>query len=140
MSETLLNPDLRRMLADVARRVGILERRTRTASTTTGTPANDDIIFSYAGTLAAAESPPAKLRYGGFLSVLAVGLGTAGSSNTTLEVQINGTVVAAVVVPSSSTDYSAEVGARVNAEDRLTIEVTSAGTGAADMTAAARFT
>jgi hypothetical protein len=137
---TLLTPDIRRMIGELGRRVGILERRVTGGGTATGTPPNNDIIFSYAGTLAAAESPPAKLRYGGFLATLSVALGTAGSSSTTLEVKRNGTTVATVVVPSSSADYGATVGARVSPEDRITVEITSAGTGAADMTAAARFT
>lgn len=137
---TLLTPDIRRMIGELGRRVGILERRVTVAATATGTPPNNDLIFSYAGTLAAGESPPAKLRYGGFLATLAVALGTAGSTSTTLEVKRNGTVVATVVVPSTAADYGAPVGARVFPEDRITVEITTAGTGAADMTATARFT
>jgi hypothetical protein len=137
---TLLTPDIRRMIDDLKRRVGILERRVTGGGTATGTPANDDLIFSYPGTLAAAESPPAKLRYGGFLATLSVALGTAGSSATTLVVERNGTTVATIVVPSGFADYGATVGARVFPEDRITVEVVTAGTGAADMTAAARFT
>lgn len=140
MSVSLLPPDLRRVFTDLQRRVGILERRVGLSSTATNTPANNDIIFSYAGALAASESPPVKLRYGGFLATLAVALGTAGSSDTTLEVKRNGATVATVVVPSSSADYSATVGARVAGEDRISVEIVTAGTGAADMTAAARFT
>lgn len=137
---TLLTPDIRRIIDDLTRRVGILERRITNSTTATGTPANNDIIFSHAGTLTTGESPPAKLRYGGFLATLAVALGTAGSSATTLEVKQNGTVVATVVVPSGSADYGAPVGARIFPEDRISIEITTAGTGAADMTASARFT
>lgn len=137
---SLLAPDIRRMISDLGRRVGILERRVTGATSDTGTPANNDIIFSYAGALTVAESPPAKLRYGGFLVTLAVAFGTAGSTSTTLEVKRNGAVIGTVVVPSSTTDYSGEIAARVVGEDRITIEITTAGTGAADMTAAARFT
>lgn len=140
MSVSLFPPDLRRIFGDLQRRVGILERRIGVTATATGSPINDDIIFSYAGTLAAAESPPAKIRYAGFLAVLAVALGTAGSTSTTLEVKKNGTVIATVVVPSSSADHGAEIGVRVAAEDRITVEIVTAGTGAADMTATARFT
>lgn len=141
MSDKILAPDIRRSLGDLARRIGILERRVGGASASaTGTPPNDDIIFSHAGTLATGESPPAKLRYGGFLQTLAVGLGTAGSTSTTLQVKRNGTVVATVVVPTGAADYSADIGARVNAEDRISVNISAAGTGAARMTAAARFT
>lgn len=137
---TLLTPDIRRVISDLGRRVGILERRVTGSATATGTPPNDDIIFSYAGALTAVESPPAKLRYGGFLATLSIALGTAGSSDTTVVVNRNGTVVATVVVPSGSADYGATVGARVFPEDRISLEITTVGTAAADMTAAARFT
>lgn len=140
MSVSLLPPDLRRIFIDLQRRVGILERRVSTTTSATGSPANDDIIFSYAGELQASESPPVKLRYGGFLATIVVALKTAGSSSTTLEVKRNATTVATVVVPSSAADYSATVAARVSAEDRISLEVVTAGTGAEDMTASARFT
>lgn len=140
MSEKLLAPDLRRIIEGLTRRVAILERRITTSAATDAVP-NDDIIFCYTGTLASAsESPPVKLRYSGILSILAVGLATAGSTSTTLEVKRNGTVVATVVIPSGSADYGAHIGARFEAEDRLTVRLASAGTGAADMTATARFT
>lgn len=142
MSVTLLPPDVRRILTDLTRRIGILERRISGAATSaTGSPANSDLIFSYVGPLVdATESPPVKLRYGGFLASLAVALGTDGSTDTTLEVNRNGSVIATVTVPSGSSDYVPEIGVRVNAEDRLSLTVATAGTGAADMTAAARFT
>lgn len=141
MSVSLQTPDIRRIFTDLQRRVGILERRVAGANSDTSTPANDDIIFSYAGTLAAGvESPPTKLRYSGFLAVLAIALGTAGSTSTVLKVKKNGTVVATITIGSGVADLGAEVGVRVVAEDRISLLVDTAGTGAADMTAAARFT
>ena len=141
MSVSLLNPEVRRMLADLARRIGILERRISSTATAVAGGVNGDETFSYDGALVSAtESAPFKVRYSGFLAALAVGLGTAGSSDTTLKVKLNGTVVATVVVPSGSADYVPEIGVRVGAEDRLTILVDTAGTGAAKMTATARFT
>lgn len=140
MSVALQIPDLRRALADLTRRIGILERRVSTAASSTGTPPNDDIIFSYAGALAATESPPVKLRYGGFLTTLSIAFGTAGSTSTTMTVQRNGATIATITVPGSVSDYGAAVGARVAPEDRLSIEISGVGTGAADMTASARFT
>jgi len=129
------------MFADLARRIAILERRVNPTSAAAGGVINDDIVFSYAGALVSStESPPVKLRYDGFLATLAVALGTAGSSSTTLNVKKNGTVIATVVVASSVADYVIDVGVRVAAEDRLSLRVVTAGTGAANMTAAARFT
>jgi hypothetical protein len=140
MSEKMLAPDVRRILSALERRVAILERRIAVSAAVDAVP-NDDIIFSHTGPLSSGtESPPVKLRYSGILSILAVGLGTAGSTSTTLEVKRNGTVVATVVIAGGAADYGAHVGVRFDAEDRLTLRIATAGTGAANMTASARFT
>lgn len=139
MSVSLLTPDLRRILGDLASRVGILERRITNSTTSADT--GEQIVFSYAGTLTASTSPPVRLRVGGPLTVLAVTFGTAGSTSTILAVERNGTTVATVTVPASTTAYNADIGARFAADsDILTLAVTTPGTGAADMTAVARFT
>lgn len=136
---TLIAPDVRRMLNDLARRVGILERRVSNATTNTDDNL-DEIIFSHPGTITETESPPVRVRQSGILTVLAVTLGTAGSTDITIEVKRNGTTVATVTVPDGTTVLNADVGARFTADaDVLTIEVTDDGTDAADMTAAARF-
>ena len=137
---TLLPPDLRRIFTDLQRRVGILERRTTT--NITGATQTDEILFSYAGTLADdTTSPPVRSRLGGILSVLAVTLGTAGSTDTVILVERNGTIVATVTVPDGVSVHNADIGARFTADvDVLTLTVDSAGAGVADMTAAARFT
>lgn len=141
MSEKLVLPDLRNTIAELTRRIGILERRISPTATSIAAGTNGEIIFSYAGTLTGStESPPVKLRYAGFLASLAVALAIAGSTDTTLEVKQNGAVIATVTIPASVADYVIEVGVRVAAEDRISLEVTTAGSGAADMTAAARFT
>lgn len=139
MSVALLPPDLRRIFLDLTRRVGILERRVSTATETAAD--TSEILFSFAGSLAASTSPPVRISQAGILNVLAVTLGTAGSTSTTILVERNGTTVGTVVVPSSTTVYDAPIGSRFAANsDVLTLEIITAGTGAADMTAAARFT
>lgn len=139
MSGSLGRPDWGATIADLARRVGILERRT-----TPATPAvADEIIFSFAGSLAVSTSPPTRSRRGGTLGVLAVTFasGTAGSTDTVLLVLRNGTTVATVTVPASTEVYNANVAVAYAADtDTLALAVDTAGTGAADMTAAARFT
>lgn len=140
MSEKLLTPEVRRMIGDLARRIGILERRISSTATGAPTPVNTDLPFSYASTLTVSESPPAKLRWTGFLTSIAVALGTAGSSTTTFTVKRNGTVIATVNLTTGVADLTVVIGVRVYAEDRLSIAITAAGTGAADMTATARFT
>lgn len=139
MSEKLLSPDVRRMLADYARRIAILERRitTRTAAT----EAIETLIFSYADALAASTSPPVRVRTGGILTILAVTLGAAGTTDTVIDVERNGTTVATVTVPDGVTIYNGEVSARFAADsDVLTLTIATAGSGAANMTAEARFT
>lgn len=139
MSVSLPTPDLRRILGDLARRIGILERRITAASASVDS--SHEIIFSYPGDLTAATSPPARVWRGGNLTALAVTLDTAGSTSTVIDVLRNGSVVGTVTVPSSTENYNGEVSARFVADvDTLAIEITSVGTGAADMTAAARFT
>ena len=141
MSVSLLPPALRRILSDLARRVGILERRVTAASASVD--ASHEIIFSFAGDLTAATAPPARVWRGGNLTVLAVTFapGSAGSTSTVIDVLRNGAVVGTVTVPASTEVYNGEVSARFAADvDTLALEITSAGTGAADMTAAARFT
>lgn len=138
MSEKLVAPDVKRMIADLQNRVGILERRV------TSRPAQavtvETLVFSYAGALAASTSPPARLRAGGILSILAVTLGTAGATDTVLDVYRNGALAATVTVPDGATAYNAEVGVRFTAEsDQLVLAIATPGTGAADMTAEARF-
>ena len=137
MSDSLLLPALRRLFADLERRVAILERR---ASGTAVSAADSQIIFSYAGALTASESPPVLIRHNAVLSVLAVALGTAGSTSTTLAVKRNGATVATVVVPASDAEYNGDVTVGFTPEEKLSLEIVTAGTGAADMTAVARFT
>jgi len=139
MTGSLARPDDGAYIADLRRRVGILERRVAPTSAAGGI--NGDIIFSYAGELVSdTESPPVKVRYDGFLATLAVALGTAGSSSTTLTVKKNGTVITTVVIASGVADYVVPVGVRVYGEDRISLSTVTAGTGAAEMTATARFT
>lgn len=140
MTATLLTPDLRRILAALERRLGILERRI--TGQTASVDDSESIIFSYAGALVdGTTSPPIRTIRGGILAVLVVMLGTAGSTDTIILVERNGTTVATVTVPASTEAYEAEVGARFLADsDALTLTIDTAGTGAADMTADARFT
>lgn len=137
MSSTLTRPDWAAAIKDLARRVGMLERRTTPA---TAVNVVTEISFSYSGTLAASTSPPTRLRQSGTLTTVAITLGTAGSTATTLTVERNGSTIATLTVPSATTIYDADVGVRFDADtDILALAITTAGTGAADMTAAARF-
>jgi uncharacterized protein YjdB len=137
MSVSLLTGDLRRVLADIQGRLGILERRITSPASVDN---SYEITFSFAGTITAVASPPKRVWKGGDLNVLAVTMGTAGSTSTVLTVERNGTVIATVTVPASTETYNGEVSARFAPDDILVVSVTTAGTGAAEMTADARFT
>jgi hypothetical protein len=137
MPTSALPPDDRKRIADLERRVAVLERALRT----TGAPAVDELVFSYAGPLVSGvTSPPKTIRTSGVLGVLAVAMDPAGSTDTILDVLRNGTVANTVTVPASTTQYVARVAVAYSAGDTVALTVNTAGTGAADMTAAARFT
>lgn len=97
-------------------------------------------MFSYAGTLTVSESPPALARQRGTIGELAVALGTAGGTSTVIDILVEGVVEATVTVPSSTEVYVPGVAVQVDAGERVSLAITTAGTGAADMTAEARFT
>lgn len=138
MPTKALPPDDPRRITDLERRVGILERAIRN---TTGAPAVDELVFSYAGGLSSGtESPPKIIRVSGILTVLAVAFKTAGSTDTILEIKHNGTVGNTITVPASNTEVVVQVAVAYSAGDTVALAVNTAGTGAADMTAAARFT
>lgn len=137
MSGTLSRPDWAAAIKDLARRVGMLERRT--------TPTHDldrsfEITFSFAGAITATESPPKRIWKTGWLTVLAVTMTDAGSTDTVIDIEQAGTVVDTVTVPAGVEDYDAALAVRFAANDRLRLLVATAGTGAAEMTCDARFT
>lgn len=140
MSSALTRPDFKADIADLRRRLDRLERRlTPTWAALTHTHPGD-IPFSYAGDLeSGTESPPIKVRYRGTIHSVAVALGTAGSTSTIIDVEKNGTVVGTVTITGGASDEVAEIGEPVDPEDRISLVVDTAGTGAADMTAVVRF-
>lgn len=139
MPTSTLPPDDHKRIATLEQRVAVLER----ALHSTGAAPVDELVFSYAGTLVSGTtSPPKIIRASGVLGVLAVAFGpaTAGSTDTILDVVRNGTVANTVTVPASTTEYVAQVAVAYSAGDTIALAVATAGTGAADMTATARFT
>jgi hypothetical protein len=137
VSGTLTRPDWAAAIKDLGRRVRMLERR---ITPTQDTDRSFEITFSFAGTITATESPPKRLWRPGHLTVLAVTLTDAGSTDTVIDIERNGTVVDTVTIPAGAEDYDAALSIRFAADDRLRLLVTSAGTGAAEMTCDARFT
>lgn len=137
MSGSLTRPDWPADIKDLSRRVGILERRVSPAATA---DTSFEITFSFAGAITAIASPPKRVWKSGNLGLLAVTMTTAGSTDTIIDIERNGTVVATVTVPAGAEDYDGPVSARFAANDRLRLLITTAGAGAAEMTCDARFT
>lgn len=139
MSSILTRPDWSTAIADLQRRLAALERRL-----TPKMPAmTAELVFSYAGALVSAtESPPKLFVVPANLGLLAVAFtsGEAGSTDTILEVKKNGSVAGTVTVPASTETYTASVAVAFVIGDTISLNVATAGTGAADMTATARFT
>ena len=94
----------------------------------------DPVPFSYAGALAATESTPWSPHRDSKVYGVRALLGTAGSSNTVVHINVNGSSVGSVTLGSGVTDNDAAFTADVAATDLVTAEVTSAGTGAEDLT------
>lgn len=136
MSQQLLPPDIRRLVASLETRVSALERRLQFGLSA---PSDDEIIFTLPGTLAATESPPVRIRGGAVVSSVAVNLGTAGSTTTTIEVRRDGVAVGAVQLASGVTETKFPLGARFGSDqERLTVAVTTVGTGARNLTVQVR--
>jgi hypothetical protein len=135
----VLPPGPRQVPRSHAGRLHELETRRQSAQQK---PASEDelIVFSHAGALATSTSGPyVPLRKGRLFYVLCV-LGTAGSSSTVVSIKKNGSEITTVTLASSDTieaknlSTSFAVGA-----DKLTIGITTVGTGAADLTVECRF-
>lgn len=99
-----------------------------------------EAIFSFAGVLTVSESGPWVARLGGKLTEVLVVIKTPGSSSTVVEVFRNGTSIGTVTVASGenigiasfNTDFQ-------NSKDYMHVGVTTAGTGAEDITVHGRF-
>lgn len=97
------------------------------------------VQWSYSGALTAgAVSTPYRPKNDQRLTEVIVWLGTAGSSNTVVTVKVNGSSVGTVTLASGDTQKSVTFETKLlSRTDVLTMELTTAGTGAADLSAEA---
>lgn len=138
----VLPPGPRQWPQSASGRIYALETRRQSAQEK---PKSDDelIPFSLPGAVAVSASGPyVPLRKGRLFYVLAA-LGTAGSSNTVVTLYKNGSVLSpsvtvtlgsGVTVTAVNLSASFTIGA-----DRLSVGVTTAGTGAVGLTVECRF-
>lgn len=115
-------------------------RRSVDAERPSGAASRPSVVFSLPGSVAASTSGPWVADAGTTLVSVRALLGTAGSSSTTVVVKVNGTSVGTVTLASGDTSERADINAALVADtDVVTMAVTAAGTGAADLTVIARF-
>lgn len=93
------------------------------------------IPYVFTGSLTASTSPPVTPYQNLVISGLSATLGTAGSSSTTVQLLIDGSVVASVTVPAGVTyNYTSGLVIPVRSRtDNYAISISSAGSGAANL-------
>lgn len=136
MARTLVLPDVVPMVRDLARRVGILERRTIDR----GADTRREIVFTLPGALIGSTSPKYYVRDGGLVTSVLCSLGTAGSTSTTVQIKRDGVVVRTITLAAGVTVARAVPQVPLGADqEALTVTVSAAGTGARDLTVQVRF-
>lgn len=88
------------------------------------------IVFNFRGGLLTAVSDPIPSPADFTVSAFAAALRIAGSTDTTVQLEVNGAAVGSVTIPAGSTYAVAAVSAVIVAGDILQARVTSAGAGA----------
>lgn len=124
--------------AALARRLEDLERPSRVPGRE---GAIEELRFSQSGAVAVMTSGPDEARMTGQLIAVICRLGTAGTSNTVVTVYRNGTSIGTVTLASGALRVAAYLGNyRIAAEtDVMTVGITTAGTGAKDLTVKLRL-
>lgn len=99
-----------------------------------------EIPISHAGALTSNVSTPYTPWSDATLIEVMVSLGTTASTDTILTVYQNGSSIGTVTIPAGQDTASGDFNDGFTANvDKLTVQVTTIGTGAADLTAQARF-
>lgn len=98
-------------------------------------PVVNVVPYTRTGTLATSQSPAVTPANDMYITGLSATLRTAGTTNTVVELQVNGTSKASVTLSSGQTYGHVRVESvhLVARTDAYNINVTSAGTGASDL-------
>lgn len=95
----------------------------------------DEVLFTFPDTLYVAASPPYRYRLGGIVTSIVALLGTAGTTTTTVKVYRNGIIITTLTMAAGITSTSVNIAEAFGAGfDLLTVGITGAGAGAADLT------
>lgn len=102
-------------------------------------PSVQSIPFTYSGAVAVSSSPPWVADTDVTLRKVRALLGTAGTSDTVVTVYKNGSSLGVLTLTSGDTNVAEDFAVSFAADtDLLTVAVTTAGTGAADLDVIAR--
>lgn len=110
-----------------------------TATTPTAMAQVFESIMSMSGNLALATSPPYRPPYAASIREVIALLGTAGSTNTTIDIKKNGNAFTTLTLGNGVNFYSATPNSSFTTTDNLTVQVTGVGSGAKDLTVQTRF-
>lgn len=137
MSGSILPPRVERVISDLLARVTRLERVLGDARDRTGPP---ELVFSYPGDLLAETSGQWVCRTGrtSVFEVVA-GLVTAGTTDTDVEVLVNGSTALALTIPANATTTTSSPSLTLAVNDRVSVEIATVGDDAADLVVQLRF-
>lgn len=137
MSRYLEPPRVASQLSETKRRVDALERR---LGQQIPNPLPYEVTFSHPGALTATESGRARHPRGGRLVIVDAHLLTAGSTDTVIAINQSGASVGSLTVPANATYAERSLDVLFSArQEVLTVETTSVGTGAEDLTVFCQF-
>lgn len=92
-----------------------------------------EVTYVLAGAVAVATSPPFELWRGVELIEVQANLGTAGTSDTDIDMLLNGVSIGVLTLGNGVDSNSLALGDAIADGDLLVLDITAAGTGAADL-------
>lgn len=136
MSSSNTPPDPWKAIQALNRRVDILERRRNDLDD----PFKPEIVFSYSGPLATATSPPYPFAVASRMFAVVCAVGTPGGTATTVDILKDDDPIGTATIPAGATIATVPISSKWSPDqDILKFEITSAGSGAVDLTVSARF-
>lgn len=136
MSTRNVPPDIQALFSKVSSRLDVLERRLHALEAAY----EPELPFVQSGAISVGQSPPWMRRKGGKLVEFVVLLGTAGSSPTVVAMLKNGVVIGTALLDAGVDQVHVTMSEPAAPDaDRFVAAVTTAGSGAADLTVATRW-
>lgn len=114
------------------RRIPSMGLSSATVAGVTPLPGTREVVFSQT-TPTVERSGPWTCRQNGFISELLFALGTAGTSDTTIDFEVNLTNLFTSTLVSGATTLIVPLQIDIFVDDRVTVNVTSAGAAASHL-------